>query len=194
MSTSKSSGVRVLVTGAGGFIGHHLVAFLKEQGYWVRGVDLKRPEYAPTVADEFQLLDLRRRENCLEATSGNRRSLRTGGGHGRNGFHLPPSRADSPQQYSDQYTHTRRSARKRRSSLSVHVVGLCLSRVSAGRYERRATSRGTRVPSCTTRRIWMGEADYGATLRTLPGRLRYGNADRPLPQHIRAVRNLGWRS
>src|SRR4030095_15438525 len=70
MFSSKGSGVRVLVTGAGGFIGHHLVTFLKEQGYWVRGVDLKRPEYAPTVADEFQLLDLRRRENCLEATSG----------------------------------------------------------------------------------------------------------------------------
>ena len=125
---------------------------------------------------------------------GNRRSLRTGGGHGRNGFHLPPSRADSPQQHSDQHTHARRRAREWRSSLSVHVVGLCLSRVSAGRYERRATSRGTRVPGCTTRRIWMGETDYGATLRTLPGRLRYGNADRPVPQHIRAVRNLGWGS
>src|SRR6187549_3190721 len=70
MSSSKTSGVRVLVTGAGGFIGHHLVSFLKQQGYWVRGVDLKRPEYAATVADDFQLLDLRRWENCLEATSG----------------------------------------------------------------------------------------------------------------------------
>ena len=60
----------MLVTGAGGFIGHHLVTFLKKQGYWVRGVDLKHPEYAPTAADEFELLDLRRRENCLEATRG----------------------------------------------------------------------------------------------------------------------------
>jgi nucleoside-diphosphate-sugar epimerase len=59
---------RVLVTGAGGFIGHHLVSFLKDQGYWVRGVDIKRPEFAPTDADEFQLLDLRRWANCLEAT------------------------------------------------------------------------------------------------------------------------------
>ena len=54
MSSSKRSGVPVLVTGAGGFIGHHLVAFLKQRGYWVRGVDLKRPEYGATVADEFQ--------------------------------------------------------------------------------------------------------------------------------------------
>jgi len=61
---------RVLVTGAGGFIGHHLTRFLKGLGYWVRGVDLKRPEYAPTAADEFDILDLRRWENTLKATRG----------------------------------------------------------------------------------------------------------------------------
>jgi len=57
----------VLVTGAGGFIGHHLVNYLKEKGYWVRGVDIKRPEFAETRADEFELLDLRRWDNCLQA-------------------------------------------------------------------------------------------------------------------------------
>ncbi|HEX2242569.1 MAG TPA: NAD-dependent epimerase/dehydratase family protein, partial [Gammaproteobacteria bacterium] len=51
---------KVLVTGAGGFIGHHLVSHLKAHGYWVRGVDLKYPEYCATEADEFLLLDLRR--------------------------------------------------------------------------------------------------------------------------------------
>lgn len=61
---------RVLVTGAGGFIGHHLVKHLKAKGYWVRGVDVKEPEYEASSADEFQLLDLRRRDNCLEATRG----------------------------------------------------------------------------------------------------------------------------
>lgn len=61
---------RVLVTGAGGFIGHALTSFLKERGYWVRGVDLKRPEYGSTAADEFQILDLRRWPDCLEATRG----------------------------------------------------------------------------------------------------------------------------
>ena len=60
--------VRILVTGAGGFIGHHLVSFLKERGYWVRGVDAKDPEFAPTRADEFVRLDLRRWENSLQAT------------------------------------------------------------------------------------------------------------------------------
>jgi GDP-D-mannose 3', 5'-epimerase len=58
---------KVVVTGAGGFIGHHLVSYLKGQGYWVRGVDLKFPEFTRTDADEFLLLDLRRWENCLQA-------------------------------------------------------------------------------------------------------------------------------
>ena len=59
---------RVLVTGAGGFIGHHLTRYLTERGYWVRGVDIKEPEFEPTTAHEFKLLDLRRSESCLEAT------------------------------------------------------------------------------------------------------------------------------
>jgi nucleoside-diphosphate-sugar epimerase len=61
---------RILVTGAGGFIGHHLVNELKRQGHWVRGADLKRPEYEDTAADEFEILDLRRWSDCLEATRG----------------------------------------------------------------------------------------------------------------------------
>ncbi|HYN22694.1 MAG TPA: NAD-dependent epimerase/dehydratase family protein [Thermoanaerobaculia bacterium] len=61
---------RVLITGAGGFIGHHLASFLKRRGYWVRGVDLKFPEYTSTEADEFELLDLRRWSDCLQATRG----------------------------------------------------------------------------------------------------------------------------
>jgi nucleoside-diphosphate-sugar epimerase len=59
---------RILVTGAGGFIGHHLVNRLKSEGHWVRGVDIKNPEYEPSAADEFALLDLRRFDNCLVAT------------------------------------------------------------------------------------------------------------------------------
>lgn len=59
---------RILVTGAGGFIGHYLVNYLVDRGDWVRGVDIKEPEFDPTRADEFELLDLRRWENCLQAT------------------------------------------------------------------------------------------------------------------------------
>jgi len=62
---------KVLVTGAGGFIGHHLVRYLKNKGYWVRGVDIKYPEFSPKdEADDFLLLDLRDFRNAMEAVKG----------------------------------------------------------------------------------------------------------------------------
>lgn len=53
-----------LVCGAGGFIGSHLVKKLKKEGFWVRGVDLKYPEFSPTAADDFVIGDLREPEVC----------------------------------------------------------------------------------------------------------------------------------
>jgi GDP-D-mannose 3',5'-epimerase len=61
---------KALVTGAGGFIGSHLVKRLKKEGFWVRGADLKHPEFSPTAADEFLILDLREEKNCREAVAG----------------------------------------------------------------------------------------------------------------------------
>ncbi len=61
---------KILVTGAGGFIGSHSVKFLIKKGYWVRGVDIKKPEFGESTADEFLLLDLRKWENCLKSTEG----------------------------------------------------------------------------------------------------------------------------
>ena len=61
---------RILVTGAGGFIGHHLVTYLKSKGFWVRGADLHEPEYEPSQADEFIISDLRLLEQCERAVEG----------------------------------------------------------------------------------------------------------------------------
>ncbi len=60
---------KALVCGAGGFIASHLVKRLKREGLWVRGVDLKPPEFGPTAADDFQLLDLREADACHRALS-----------------------------------------------------------------------------------------------------------------------------
>jgi len=63
-------GKKVLVTGSGGFIGHHLVKYLKNKGYWVRGDDIKNPEFEETDADDFKSLDLREFDNCMKACEG----------------------------------------------------------------------------------------------------------------------------
>lgn len=62
--------MRSCVTGAGGFVGSHLVKYLRDRGHWVRGVDIKAPEYGPTAAHEFRNLDLRFWDNALDATRG----------------------------------------------------------------------------------------------------------------------------
>jgi nucleoside-diphosphate-sugar epimerase len=64
----------VVVCGAGGFIASHLVKRLKADGAWVRGVDIKKPEFAPTAADEFLLADLRDMDQA-------RRAVASAGGH-----------------------------------------------------------------------------------------------------------------
>ena len=61
---------KILVTGAGGFIAHHLTTRLKEMGCWVRAADVKFPEYGGTRADEFLQVDLRDRQNCAAAVAG----------------------------------------------------------------------------------------------------------------------------
>src|SRR5947209_9549550 len=61
---------RALVTGAGGFVGGHLVDRLKADGYWVLGADLKEPEFGRTAADDFMVVDLRDRYACASALAG----------------------------------------------------------------------------------------------------------------------------
>src|ERR1700685_4820982 len=61
---------RIVVTGAGGFIGHHLVKRLSRDGHGWRGADMKYPEYESSAADQFEILDLRKVENCELATRG----------------------------------------------------------------------------------------------------------------------------
>ena len=80
-------GKKVVVCGAGGFIGNHLAKYLVDRGYWVRGVDVKLPEYGSSPAHEFDLLDLRKEENCLKG-KGSLGSAQAPG-TGRNGAKRP---------------------------------------------------------------------------------------------------------
>ena len=62
--------MKTVVTGAGGFVAHHLVKRLKAEGHWVRGIDVKYPDFEASPADEFLIADLRQFESCLAATGG----------------------------------------------------------------------------------------------------------------------------
>ena len=100
-----------VVCGAGGFIASHLVKRLKREGYWVRGVDVKRPEFAPTAADEFGILDLRDPANCHQA------------------LRLPSGRPDEVYQLAADmggmgFIHNAACAIMRNSALiNIHMVG-----------------------------------------------------------------------
>lgn len=67
----KRNAKKAIVCGAGGFIGSHLVKRLKKEGYWVKGVDLKKPEFSKTAADEFVIGDLRDVNVCKKLFTGN---------------------------------------------------------------------------------------------------------------------------
>ena len=60
---------KALVAGAGGFIGHHMVKYLKKKNWQVRGVDIKKNEYDKTATDQFFKLDLREKKNCIKAVN-----------------------------------------------------------------------------------------------------------------------------
>ena len=118
-------GWRVVVTGAGGFIGHHLVTHLKRRGAWVRGVDLKDPEFGRTDADEFLILDLRRWEACLEATAGVDDVYALAADMGGMGF-ISSHHAEILHNNLLISTHTMEAARQNRVSRYLYTSSACV--------------------------------------------------------------------
>src|SRR6476659_10329742 len=129
---------RVVVTGAGGFIGSHLVTYLKAQGCWVRGVDLKEPEFAMSDADEFLLADLRRPDAGLEALIGADEVYALADDMGGMGY-ISSHHAEILHNNALITLHPLAAAR-------AHGVQRHLTRAPADRRRRYAAARGRRLP------------------------------------------------
>ncbi len=124
---------RVLVTGAGGFIGHHLVRALVERGHHVRGVDRKRPEFEPSPAQEFEILDLRRFDDCLLATRGIEHVYALAANMGGIGF-IESHKAEIMRDNVLIDTHVLEAARRNGASRYLYTSSACV--YPAGRQDR----------------------------------------------------------
>ena len=158
----------VLVTGAEGFIGHYLAKYLVDRGYWVRGVDIKYPEFESTAADEFEILDLRRFDECLRATRGIEEVYGLAANMGGIGF-IETNKGVIVRDNTLINLHTMEAARiKRREAVPVYVQRLHLSRSPAKGSCRHSAQGRACLSGGPRRRLRLGKALHGADLPALP--------------------------
>ena len=197
-ATAKELAMKTaLVCGAGGFIGGHLVKRLKREGFWVRGVDLKYPEFAETAGRRFRH---RRSARPALLPSGRRPPLRRGlparRRHGRRRLHLHrrARRRHHAQLGDDQPQHARRlPASATSSASSIRRRPASIPSYNQHDPEQPELLRGQRLSGRPGQRVRLGEAVQRAALPRLQPQLRHDEPRRALPQHLRPRRHLDGR-
>ena len=185
---------RILVTGAGGFIGHHLVTYLKSRDYWVRGVDLKAPEYSRTDADEFVIGDLREVGACMETTAGIDQVYALAADMGGMGY-ISSHNAEILHSNALINLNTVEAARRNRVSRYLYTSSACIyPEFLQEDTDVQAAARGGRLSGPAAGRLRVGEARRRAAVPLLPRGSRPRDAHRALPQHLRAARHMGGRA
>ena len=180
-----SKATRVLVTGAGGFIGHHLVKALVQEGYWVRGVDIKEPDFEPSLAQEFELLDLRRWESCQRAAKGMDEVYNLAANMGGIGF-ISANKAEIMHDNVLINTHMLEAAHQTDVSRYLYTSSACIYPMyrqtdpdCAGLKEEEA------YPADAEDGYGWEKLFSGAPVQALLGGIRLRDAHRALPQYFR---------
>ena len=184
----------VLVTGAGGFIGGHLVDRLLQTGLDVRAVDVKPLDEWYQVHDDAENVvgRLLRPGRRAQGRRRHRRDLQPRRRHGRHGLHREQQgRVHAVGAH--QHPHAGRRARRRHEAVLLQQLGLRLQRRQADRPERHRPQGGRRLPGRPRGRLRLGEALHRADGPPLPRGLRPRDPRRPLPQRLRPARHVGRR-
>ncbi len=168
----NSGSERVLVTG-GRWLHSAIISsvFSRHKVIGSRGVDLKLPEFCTTTADEFETLDLRRWEDCVQATRSVDTVYALAADMGGHGVHLQQSCPHFAQQFADQPAHAGSGPQQWRSSIPVHFLGPAFIRVPSTADRCRPVARGGSISCRASGCLWMGEADHRTALYSLPSRL-----------------------
>ena len=184
---------RAVVGGAGGFIGHHMVRYLKDKGYRVRGVDIKEPEYEATAADEFLLLDLREWDNCLKATEGVDEVYQLAADMGGIGY-ITGNRVDIARNNVLINAHMLEAAYRNGVSRHFYSSSACIYPMYKQHDPDVTPLKEEDVPGRSGRGLRVGEALLGEALPVLPGGGQARDPGRALPQHLRPPRHVRGRS
>ena len=176
---------KVLITGAGGFIGHHLTRYLTDRGYWVRGVDIKEPEFEHYHGGRVQAARSAPMESCLERP---RRDVDHVYGLAANmggiGF-IENNKAVIVRDNTLINLHSIEAARINGVKRYLYTSSAC---IYPGYLQKETDVTPLKeedaYPGRRGRRLRLGETLHGTDLPSLPRRLRFGDKSRQVSQHF----------